>query len=383
MLIRSIVRATNSRRLPRLCRFASASPRDPDRQSLTLSSGEKIFFTVEEPDAPAAAATAASVPATVVCLHGAPGSIFDWRYIAPGLTGNGHRVVRIDLPGHGLSPQSLLGDASRHRPTCLAMVPPLFELLGGLPPSVLGGAPPLLLAHSLGGETALTMAAQALAHSDLSKDPEVAAHQEGEAGTASGAAWSGGVAGVVLISPVSQRPHAALTLGGRLSSNFAALLAPVFQRSGSRAWARRLLDGAAKRISVLAGFPERVPAAEYGWMVHRAGLIDFGRQRANVSALRAARLPVLLFHGGRDALFEQAVHRELEQALGLARWELPGGGETCSGVREGVQEGQEGPGPGQGASCFFPSGTHYTIKTHANEIASAVHVWASGLPAPL
>lgn len=42
-------------------------------------------------------------PGTVLLLHGMMGSSDSWWRLIPALTANGHRVIALDLPGHGLS----------------------------------------------------------------------------------------------------------------------------------------------------------------------------------------------------------------------------------------------------------------------------------------
>lgn len=42
-------------------------------------------------------------PSTVLLLHGMMGSSDSWWRLIPSLTANGHRVIALDLPGHGLS----------------------------------------------------------------------------------------------------------------------------------------------------------------------------------------------------------------------------------------------------------------------------------------
>lgn len=42
-------------------------------------------------------------PGTVLLLHGMMGSSDSWWRVIPPLTTNGHRVIALDLPGHGLS----------------------------------------------------------------------------------------------------------------------------------------------------------------------------------------------------------------------------------------------------------------------------------------
>lgn len=45
-------------------------------------------------------------PSTVVLLHGMMGSSESWWRVIPRLTARGHRVLALDLPGHGRSPRN-------------------------------------------------------------------------------------------------------------------------------------------------------------------------------------------------------------------------------------------------------------------------------------
>ena len=42
---------------------------------------------------------------TALLLHGMTGSRESWWRVVPLLVASGHRVLAIDLPGHGLSPR--------------------------------------------------------------------------------------------------------------------------------------------------------------------------------------------------------------------------------------------------------------------------------------
>jgi pimeloyl-ACP methyl ester carboxylesterase len=85
---------------------------------------------------------------TVVLVHGLPGSIRDWRWLAPALLEQGvGRVVRMDLPGFGKTDASLCGYDIDARG---AFVAELIEAMG-LEDVVLAG-------HSMGGPVAVSAA---------------------------------------------------------------------------------------------------------------------------------------------------------------------------------------------------------------------------------
>jgi pimeloyl-ACP methyl ester carboxylesterase len=281
-------------------------PFDPQRLTLVLpSTGLEISYTLEEAKQPNAAPT-------VVCIHGAPGSVFDFRYLGPELTAKGCNVVRLDLPGHGSAPKELLG-SNESLPNGDAYARVIEEFI-----ATLNLSNPFLLAHSLGGESAVTVAS-------------------------SGRVKVGGCA---CISPIGLRPHRALTLGLSKSS-YVAYFLPL--------WGVSSLDFLLKPLLWFLscygmGFPQRIAADEYMLMWHRAGLIDFQKQGENLRAIAQSELPFLLIYGDNDALFERQIHDEVREL-----W------------------------PAE-ASTFIcvEGGTHYTTKSHAQEVAAAVATWVQG-----
>ncbi|MEU6714601.1 alpha/beta hydrolase [Nonomuraea sp. NPDC046802] len=82
----------------------------------------------------------------VVLLHGLGGTLDAWREVAPALTG-AHRVVSMDLRGHGLS-----GDGPWGWDTALGDIEAVVDHLGLDAPAIVG--------HSLGGMLALLWAAR-------------------------------------------------------------------------------------------------------------------------------------------------------------------------------------------------------------------------------
>jgi len=102
--------------------------------------GGAVCYTDEGPrDAPA-----------LLCLHGVPGSVRDFRYLAPQLAG-AVRVIRIDLPGFGCSAAQAgpLDSLSARGGVALAVA------------DVLGIGRLALAGHSMGGAAALAAAASA------------------------------------------------------------------------------------------------------------------------------------------------------------------------------------------------------------------------------
>jgi pimeloyl-ACP methyl ester carboxylesterase len=111
---------------------------DPEPETLLLPEGALAFVDEGPRNAPA-----------WIALHGIPGSIRDFRYLAPQLTET-IRLVRVDLPGFGRSaaiPDAIASFGGRFRV--------LLRLADHLGLTTFG-----LLGHSMGGGTALAMASQ-------------------------------------------------------------------------------------------------------------------------------------------------------------------------------------------------------------------------------
>lgn len=85
----------------------------------------------------------------VLMLHGFGASLHTWDDWARGLSAD-HRVVRLDLPGHGLSEPDPAGDYTDAR--SLQLLTALLDQLGVARASIVG--------HSIGGRMAWTFAAR-------------------------------------------------------------------------------------------------------------------------------------------------------------------------------------------------------------------------------
>ena len=113
-------------------------PADPEPRSLPWRGGTLSYTSEGDPAAPA-----------VVALHGLPGSVRDFRYLGPLLAPHLH-FVRAELPGFGGS--TWQEDAVRFSGRANAVLA-LADHLGLRRFAALG--------HSMGGGTALTLAADA------------------------------------------------------------------------------------------------------------------------------------------------------------------------------------------------------------------------------
>ncbi|MCK6502667.1 alpha/beta hydrolase [Myxococcota bacterium] len=225
-------------------------PSDPPRQHFDLD-GLRLAFT-DEGEGPA-----------VLALHGLPGSVRDWRWLAPVLVEGGLRVVRLDLPGFGESAAAL---APARVPALAAVALRAATALGLERPWILG--------HSFGGAFAVE-----------------AARQGGDR-----------VGGLALLASVGLRPH----------RGYRQLPAPALLASVARLPALGTLLGAALRAAMVrGGFPRSVTTADAERCLQILGGFDFDDHRGNVAALR---VPTLVAWSADDPVVEA----EVGDALALA-----------------------------------------------------------------
>jgi len=204
-------------------------------------------------------------------VHGIPGSVRDFRYLAPQLT-DSVRFVRIDLPGFGGSAAHL--DAIDSLDGRMAALVALADHLGIRSFGVLG--------HSMGGGTALLAAAQ---------------HRER-------------VTALALLASVALRPHRGLSrkpasfrIVGRLlgvPGVRAALLPSV-----RAAYRRRRFPGA-----------DEMDARAFGMQMRAIGAVDFARFRR---AVAAGLPPTLVAFARDDHMVEAGISMELAAAIPGAR----------------------------------------------------------------
>jgi pimeloyl-ACP methyl ester carboxylesterase len=248
----------------------SIEPRDPVRKILEKS---RAAVTIEEPDD-----QTRKRKGCVLCIHGAPGSVFDWRYLSPELTLRGYRVVRMDLPGHGLTKRSALRDPENG--SARSMCSYVRDVMKELGTEILTEKP-VLVGHSMGTETVVELATQSLTQKELN------------------------VGGIALICPIGRRPHRGLT-AGISTKNMSVFFMPILKCFGP------LKEKIAKLFSVYAfGFATRTPPEEFYWMFQRASQVDFKRNASNLDKLASASFPTLVCHGTSDPLMEPTIHREV------------------------------------------------------------------------
>ncbi len=228
------------------------SPLDPDRCFLELPGG-RLAYTDEGPlDAP-----------VLLAIHGLPGSVRDWRWLAPTVVDR-CRLIRVDMPGLGQS------DAGLAPPTAAAVADVLVSALDRL-----GVDCVVVLGHSFGSVVAVALAAAV---------PER-------------------VAGLGLLAGVGLRPHASFRATPMKIPLTVALSLP----GGAALLGPRLRDAI-----VRFGFPSSTTVAE---SVRTMQMVGRHRFSAHARRLRALTAPCLVAWADDDRLVEADIAAELAEIL--------------------------------------------------------------------
>jgi pimeloyl-ACP methyl ester carboxylesterase len=218
--------------------------------------------------------------APVLLLHGMPGSKADLAPLAEQLAQR-HRVVCPDFPGFGENPAPPRGDAS---PSGCARA--LLSFADSLGLARFG-----LVAHSMGGAMALTLAAE---------------HPQR-------------INSLVLLASVGLRPHAAFTVSPSL---LRALLPVVRSFSLASRLAQRALSAAYQRQGLQRS--SELDAAQALWHLELFGAVRFAALRR--AAMRVS-CPTLVVNAADDRLVASSIGDELCSAIpGARRLLLAAGG---------------------------------------------------------
>jgi len=121
------------------------TPFDPEIlfKELPTPAAGKLSYTFEK-----ARALKPGSQKTVVCLHGLPGSVRDFRYLGPQLSARGFNVLRFNLPGFGQTPAHIWPKHDmKHRAAFVAYALQQLRL-----------EDTILLGHSFGGGLAMMSA---------------------------------------------------------------------------------------------------------------------------------------------------------------------------------------------------------------------------------
>jgi pimeloyl-ACP methyl ester carboxylesterase len=233
---------------------------DPDPTFFERPAGRLAFVDEGPRDAP-----------VLFAVHGVPGSVRDFRYLAAQLASH-VRLVRVDLPGFG---------ASDPEPRAIATFPGRVETIVALADH-LGIGPFGILGHSMGGGTALLAASR---------------HRER-------------VRGLVLLATIGLRPHRGLGMSprrfGLLSHGFAIPgISSLLTNAARERYRRRRFPGADTMAPETFAIQFRAISA------------------ADFPALRAAATgplpPTLLAWAKDDAMVESAIEEELAAVMPAAK----------------------------------------------------------------
>lgn len=233
---------------------------DPEPSSLLLPGGPLTYVDEGPREAP-----------VLLAIHGIPGSLRDFRYLAPQLTDR-VRFVRVDLPGFGGSaPVDEAVDTLTGR---IRILLALADHLGIREFGVLG--------HSMGGGTAMVLAAD---HGDR-------------------------VRYLALVASVALSLHRGLGMSPRgfgllARSLKAPVLGPLLVKSVRAEYRRRRFPGV-----------EEMDAATIEIQLRAVSAVDFGRLR---KAVRAPLPPTLVAFARDDHMVETEIAEELVRALPSAR----------------------------------------------------------------
>lgn len=231
---------------------AIPTPTDPPVRILATSAGPIAVAEEGDPRAPA-----------VVCSHGLPGSVRDFRYLAPCLAER-WRVVRVDMPGFGGSPGAP-GTAVGDWAAALVAVTEALEL-----------ARPALLAHSFSGGAVMLAAAS---------DPRR-------------------FRGLALLASLAFRPHRAMRWTPRTYRRLA--------RFSELPGVGSVLAVAVRGLYRSLRIPPPDGRGELLLHLRLIGSVDFGELAAAASSLP---LPVLAVAARDDRLSEPAIQDELAEGF--------------------------------------------------------------------
>jgi 3-oxoadipate enol-lactonase len=208
----------------------------------------------------------------VVLVHGWAGSVYSFAETIPALTGAGHRVVAIDLPGHGLS------DKPRDR--VWYSVPAMADAVAAVI-AACGINRYALIAHSMSGAIALELSARTF--NRPTRVVFVGAVGVGRVALAWVARFLTPRFVVGMIPPLLGRPLARVICGLAFGVNDRPT-----ERDVEEYWAPTQFDGFAHALVAC---------------LHRANW-----HRESRAELGAFKVPTLVIAGGRDRVVQGVAH---------------------------------------------------------------------------
>ena len=241
-------------------------PTDHPQQFLELGAGRSVSFM----DA------GSGRRGEVLAVHGCPGSVYDFRYLAGELERAGVRVIRVDMPGNARTRlNAVRGDPAD--PVELAAL--IREVADSM-----GLARPLLLAHSVGAQVVQNVVEAAPDDRFL---------------------------GLALVNPAPLLVTHRMIRPYWLVRSVCLISTLVDSVPPLRGNWRKLL----KRLQVTWGFTPKMELEECAYMMRRLLKVDWWRQRERAAGLRKRKIPTLVAYTKDDPMIEKELYHQLSQAL--------------------------------------------------------------------
>jgi pimeloyl-ACP methyl ester carboxylesterase len=281
-----------------------APPPLPDPKYVQIDDICKIEYVDVEPTLKVENASA-----TVVCVHGAPGSFRDFRYLIPLLAEQqpGLRIIGVNLPGY-------LGSevAKTHYLQTVAALRAAEVVLQAIRQlcGTLESGDVFLLGHSFGAHTVINIAA-------LNETQRIAGD----------VANTLRIRGIAVMAPAGCAPQ-------RMVKEIPIKMLMLLLRSRSAVVVRFGTRITKYLYTELLGFPRRTPATSCVSAVIRAGTTKFPLIRTQVNLLKEARMPVFIAWALDDILVEPEIPQELGKLSHVGpRLEFAGGGHNIQKTR--------------------------------------------------
>ena len=227
----------------------------------------------------------------VVCVHGCPGNIGDFRYLAAQLEMRGCEVLRIDLPGHAMSEDAAIQSHPHSHALAKVACHCVVDLMGS-------SVKPLLVSHSLGSHVALEM---------IKENPTM-------------------FSGLVMICPAGLQPHASLRPWGAIR-----YIAEMFLHHPT-SFSVKVMSMFLPTAYQIVGF-KKMPVSELIYCQQRVATIDFEGLQHSVKEMASHDFPVHVAYAVDDPMCNKEVCKELsdsiKESIGHARYsvaEYPSGG---------------------------------------------------------
>ncbi|GMF31472.1 unnamed protein product [Phytophthora fragariaefolia] len=264
--------------------------------------------------------------ATIVCIHGAPGSLRDYRYLIPMLAEQqpGLRLIALNLPGYmGSEVQK-----TRYLETVCALRAAevgLQAIRQLCTPNEHDGGDVFLVGHSFGAHTVINMAS-------MNETQRIA-------GAAVGILK---IRGIALMAPAGCVPQ-------RMVKEIPIKMMVFLLRSRSAVVVRWATSFVKYLYTEVLGFPRRTPTTSCVAAIVRAGTTRFPLIRAQVTLLQEANMPVFIAWALDDVLVEPEIPEELGKL-------------SCVGPR-----------------LEFAGGGHNIQKTRVEQISASLSLWVSAI----